>query len=146
MGTYLRKSFTIGPIRLNLSKSGIGMSFGVTGLRLGTGPRGPYIHAGRGGLYFRKSLNTKPAKNIEDIEQGEQDEIENVQQEVVPEDTKGKFLYYLKKIFILIVNILFWAIIIYFIIAILFIYFFISILKYSTQNTRSSYKHKRGRK
>ncbi len=32
------------------------MSVGVKGLRIGTGPRGHYIHAGRGGLYYRATL------------------------------------------------------------------------------------------
>jgi uncharacterized protein DUF4236 len=58
MGWYLRKSFRAGPVRWNLSKSGIGMSVGVRGLRVGTGPRGPYIAGGRNGVYFRQSLRT----------------------------------------------------------------------------------------
>ena len=57
MGFYIRKALRVGPLRFNLSKSGIGVSAGVTGLRFGTGPRGNYVHVGRGGLYFRKSLN-----------------------------------------------------------------------------------------
>jgi hypothetical protein len=56
MGWYLRKSLKVGPIRFNLSKSGVGTSVGVKGLRIGSGPRGKYIHAGREGLYFRQSL------------------------------------------------------------------------------------------
>lgn len=56
MGFYIRKSFRAGPVRLNLSKSGVGVSAGIKGLRIGSGPRGSYIHAGRGGLYYRKSL------------------------------------------------------------------------------------------
>src|SRR3954468_10310539 len=56
MGLYLRKSLRVGPLRFNLSGSGIGVSTGIPGLRIGTGPRGNYIHAGRGGLYYRKSL------------------------------------------------------------------------------------------
>lgn len=43
-------------LRVNLSESGIGLSFGVKGLRVGTGPHGNYIHAGRKGVYYRKSL------------------------------------------------------------------------------------------
>ena len=59
MGFYLRKSFRAGPIRFNLSKSGIGASFGVTGARLGVSSGGrAYVHGGRGGLYYRKSLGT----------------------------------------------------------------------------------------
>jgi hypothetical protein len=56
MGFYLRKSVTVGPFRFNLSKSGLGLSVGVKGLRLGTGPRGNYVHMGRGGLYYRSAL------------------------------------------------------------------------------------------
>jgi hypothetical protein len=60
MGFYLRKGFNFGPMRLNLSRSGLGASFGVTGARIGVGPRGSYIHLGRGGLYYRQSLGTFP--------------------------------------------------------------------------------------
>lgn len=60
MGWYLRKALNLGPLRINLSKSGIGLSAGVKGLRVGTGPRGRYLHAGREGLYYRKSLNSEP--------------------------------------------------------------------------------------
>ena len=57
MGFYLRKSFRAGPIRFNLSKSGIGASVGVTGARVGLSSEGrAYVHGGRGGLYYRKSL------------------------------------------------------------------------------------------
>ncbi len=63
MGFYLRKSVRVGPLRFNLSKSGIGVSTGIPGFRVGTGPRGNYVHMGRGGLYYRKSLSprTQPA-------------------------------------------------------------------------------------
>lgn len=56
MAFYLRKGFNLGPLRLNLSKSGLGLSAGVKGARIGVGPRGAYVHAGRGGLYFRQQL------------------------------------------------------------------------------------------
>lgn len=56
MGFYLRKSVRLGPLRFNLSKSGIGVSAGIRGMRVGTGPRGNYIHIGRGGLYYRTTL------------------------------------------------------------------------------------------
>lgn len=56
MGFYLRKSISVGPLRFNLSKSGIGVSAGVTGLRFGVGPRGNYVHMGRGGLYYRATV------------------------------------------------------------------------------------------
>ena len=57
MGWYLRKAFTFGPLRINLSKSGLGASFGVRGARLGVDAKGrPYAAGGRGGLYFWKRL------------------------------------------------------------------------------------------
>lgn len=59
MGFFFRKSLNFGPLRVNLSKSGVGFSTGVTGFRIGTGPKGAYIHAGRGGFYYRKTLGTK---------------------------------------------------------------------------------------
>ena len=56
MGFYLRKSVSVGPLRFNLSKSGIGVSAGVKGLRFGVGPRGNYVHMGRAGIYYRATL------------------------------------------------------------------------------------------
>ena len=56
MGFYLRKSVRVGPLRFNLSKSGVGVSAGIKGLRVGTGPRGNYVHMGRHGLYYRATL------------------------------------------------------------------------------------------
>jgi hypothetical protein len=51
---YLRKSFRLGPLRLNLSKRGVGVSAGVTGARIGVDATGrEYVHAGRRGLYYR---------------------------------------------------------------------------------------------
>jgi hypothetical protein len=58
MGFYLRKSLSFGPLRINLSKSGVGYSVGARGLRVGSGPRGSYVHMGRHGLYYRASLGT----------------------------------------------------------------------------------------
>jgi hypothetical protein len=59
VGFYLRKSIKAGPFRFNLSKSGIGISTGIKGLRVGTGPHGNYIHMGLGGFYYRKTLSNK---------------------------------------------------------------------------------------
>ncbi len=56
MGFYLKKAINFGPLRINFSKSGIGLSFGVKGLRIGSGANGNYIHAGRKGLYYKKKL------------------------------------------------------------------------------------------
>ena len=56
MGFYFRKGLNFGPLRLNLSRSGLGASFGVKGARIGVGPKGSYVHMGRGGLYYRQTL------------------------------------------------------------------------------------------
>lgn len=60
MPFYLRKAISVGPLRFNLSKSGVGISVGVRGLRLGSGARGNYVHAGRAGFYYRKTLPGEP--------------------------------------------------------------------------------------
>jgi len=59
MSFFLRKSFSAGPIRLNLSKSGLGVSAGVTGARLGINKNGAYVHGGRHGLYYREQLGKR---------------------------------------------------------------------------------------
>ena len=59
MGWYLRKSFGFGPLRVNLSKSGLGYSLGVRGARIGVNSRGTYIRMGRGGIYYQKYLQTQ---------------------------------------------------------------------------------------
>ena len=51
----------MGPIRLNFSKSGVGLSAGVKGLSVSKGPRGTYLNAGRNGLYYRTRLNAQKA-------------------------------------------------------------------------------------
>jgi tetratricopeptide (TPR) repeat protein len=61
MGFYFRKGFNFGPLRLNLSRSGLGASFGVKGARIGFGSRGSYVHVGRGGLYYRQNLSPSPS-------------------------------------------------------------------------------------
>ena len=59
MGFYFRKSINFGGLRFNFSKSGMGVSTGFKGFRIGTGPRGNYVHMGRNGLYYRASLGKK---------------------------------------------------------------------------------------
>lgn len=64
MGFYIRKSLSVGPFRFNLSNSGVGLSAGVKGFRIGTGPRGNYVHMGRGGIYFRHTLPISDGQRI----------------------------------------------------------------------------------
>jgi uncharacterized protein len=52
----LSKSIRFGAVRFNLSGSGIGVSVGMPGLRMGTGPRGAYISGSLGAFRYRKSL------------------------------------------------------------------------------------------
>lgn len=60
---FLRKSVKVGPLRFNLSKSGVSISTGMTGLRFGVGPRGNWIRMGSGGLSYRAALSpAAPAK------------------------------------------------------------------------------------
>lgn len=58
MGVSFAKSVKFGAVRFNFSGSGIGVSVGVPGLRIGTGPRGAYIGGGIAGFRYRKSLGT----------------------------------------------------------------------------------------
>lgn len=67
MGFYLRKSLSVGPFRFNLSKSGIGLSTGIKGFRVGTGPRGNYVHMGRSGIYFRQTLPSSSSSDTRRI-------------------------------------------------------------------------------
>ncbi|HXA18628.1 MAG TPA: DUF4236 domain-containing protein [Thermoanaerobaculia bacterium] len=61
MGFYLRKSIAVGPFRFNLSGSGVGISVGVRGLRVGSGPRGNYVRIGRGAVYYQQTLHSPAA-------------------------------------------------------------------------------------
>jgi hypothetical protein len=62
MGWFLRKSVRVGPLRLNLSKRGIGASVEVKGARIGVDAAGkPYAAGGRYGLYFRERLGSRSA-------------------------------------------------------------------------------------
>jgi uncharacterized tellurite resistance protein B-like protein len=54
MSFYLKKSIRVGPIRFNLSKSGIKVSSGGQGFLVGTGACGNYVHMGAGGVHYRK--------------------------------------------------------------------------------------------
>ncbi len=53
-----RKSLKAGPFRINLSKSGVGVSTGVKGLRVGVNGKGKsYVSAGSKGVRYRKQLD-----------------------------------------------------------------------------------------
>ncbi|MCB0168803.1 MAG: DUF4236 domain-containing protein [Anaerolineae bacterium] len=59
MGFRVQRSIGLGKfLRLNLSKSGIGLSAGIPGLRLSAGPRGSFINLGLPGtgISYRKKI------------------------------------------------------------------------------------------
>ncbi|MEI9919066.1 MAG: DUF4236 domain-containing protein [Bacteroidota bacterium] len=58
MGWYVRKSFKLGPLRFNLSNSGVSTSFGVKGARINFSKRGTYVNLGANGIYYRQKINT----------------------------------------------------------------------------------------
>lgn len=63
MGLYFRKSISLGHgIRMNFSKSGIGLSTGVKGFRVSTGPSGTRATASipGTGIYYTKRLSSTP--------------------------------------------------------------------------------------
>lgn len=62
MGLYLRKRVSVGPLRFNLSKGGVGVSAGIKGFRVGSGPRGNYVHMGVGGIYYRATVPSGSAR------------------------------------------------------------------------------------
>ena len=60
MGFFFRKRIGVGPLAVNLSKSGIGLSTGLRGLRAGiSSHRGIYTSANLPGtgLYYRRYYN-----------------------------------------------------------------------------------------
>ncbi|MGH2657968.1 MAG: DUF4236 domain-containing protein [Actinomycetota bacterium] len=62
MGWFLRKSFRVSPLRLNLSKRGVWASVDLKGAWFGVDATGkPYAAGGRYGLYFRQPLKASQA-------------------------------------------------------------------------------------
>ncbi|MBD5427793.1 MAG: DUF4236 domain-containing protein [Treponema sp.] len=70
MGFSFRKSVKIGPVRVNVSKSGVGVSAGVKGARVGINSKGKvYGSAGVKGFQYRTQFGTQAgAKNPEEAE------------------------------------------------------------------------------
>lgn len=55
--TVIRKTLSLGPFSVSFSRSGISVSVGAGGIRLGVSPRGKfYFSWGKGGLQYRKTL------------------------------------------------------------------------------------------
>lgn len=60
MGLSFRKSFKMGPLRVNLSGAGVGVSAGIRGARVSVGPRGTYVTLSGGGFRYQKKLHASP--------------------------------------------------------------------------------------
>ncbi|HJQ36687.1 MAG TPA: DUF4236 domain-containing protein [Thermoanaerobaculia bacterium] len=93
MPFYLRKSVSVGPIRFNLSGSGVGVSAGVAGFRVGTGPRGNYVHVGRRGVYYRHTFSADPIPHDaprREIDSGAADAIVDSSSEQLLDELRSK--------------------------------------------------------
>lgn len=92
MGFYLRKSVSVGPFRFNFSGSGIGVSAGVPGFRVGSGPRGNYVHLGRGGVYYRHtfSSNVVQPSSPHEIDSGAAPEIVDSSSEALLDEIRAR--------------------------------------------------------
>ncbi len=60
MGWSFHRSVKLGPLRVNFSGSGVGVSAGLRGARVSVGPRGTYVSLGRGGFRYRAKLDNHP--------------------------------------------------------------------------------------
>lgn len=88
MGLYLRKSVNVGPFRFNLSKGGVGVSVGVKGLRVGSSPRGNYVHMGRQGIYYRATVPSSGGSDLPRPVRRSPDRLPSVDP-VIPDGTHG---------------------------------------------------------
>ena len=95
MGFYLRKSVSLGPFRFNLSNSGVGVSAGIPGFRVGTGPRGNYVRLGRGGVYYQHTIPSstpRPVPLIAPPSDTTMHEIESVSAERIVDSSSEQLL------------------------------------------------------
>lgn len=82
MGLFFKKSKSFGLLKLNFSKSGIGMSFGVKGLRISKNSKGTYLNAGKNGVYYRKKIDVAESEQtIQEIQQEEKQTVAIYQSE-----------------------------------------------------------------
>ena len=73
MGFTFRKSVKIGPVRVNVSKSGVGVSGGVKGFRVGVNAKGKtYVSVGAKGFRYQTQLGSAKPKKKTSPQQPEQ--------------------------------------------------------------------------
>ncbi|MBB1154682.1 DUF4236 domain-containing protein [Amycolatopsis dendrobii] len=58
MSFYLRTRVKVGPLRVSMSRAGLGASVGVPGFRVGAGPRGAYVTLGGGLVSYRATTRS----------------------------------------------------------------------------------------
>ena len=80
MGLRFRKSFSIGPLRINISKSGIGFSLGVKGFRISRSAKGKMSATASipgTGLSYVQNLDKESIEetieNVKDVFDGDND-------------------------------------------------------------------------
>ena len=79
MGFRLQRSIRLGKfVRLNISKSGVGFSAGITGLRISKGPSGTWFTIGLPGtgLSYRKKLDSKSSSKTSKTKSEEEEAVE----------------------------------------------------------------------
>jgi hypothetical protein len=106
MGFSFRKSIRLTKgLRLNLSRSGLGISGGARGARISAGPRGIGVSGGAGGLRYQKQITGSPIKSENASEKSGNKTEEEIQQILNdPEFQKGinqKMKYVLSFFFLL---------------------------------------------
>lgn len=81
MGLRFRKSFNFGPLRINVSKSGVGFSLGVKGFRIGRSAKGKNtatVSLPGTGLSYVQDLDAESIKetvdDIKDIFDGDNED------------------------------------------------------------------------
>ena len=97
MGFSFRRSSSLGPFRLNFSKSGISASVGVKDARVTLSPKGrTYITIGAGGFSYRQNLSSEtrtsaPGPHVQMVpEVASLDEIKTADVEELRESSKSE--------------------------------------------------------
>lgn len=105
MGFYFRKSVNLGGLRFNFSKSGVGVSTGIKGFRIGSGPRGNYVQIGKNGIYYKKTWgnskrntdeNTKIQNiknhNVNRTQKSENEDLDEYNTEEICDSSSAEFI------------------------------------------------------
>lgn len=89
MSFYLRNTVKVGLFRCTLSKSGLQVSAGVPGLRVGAGPRGAYLKVGAAGVDSYATLPASGSKRTTDAQAASTSPAAFQSSEVVLDDVTG---------------------------------------------------------